>query len=98
MSKPILRVLSQEDPKGEPRPADVEMTRVLKTAPLRMASDPSGGRITHWIHEPLHDVVAPMADHVVMTFPVGLTQFERRSGKSVVTGTVRPGLVTVIPG
>ena len=109
MSKPILRVLSQEYPPAasgprrndlpaaERPPADVEMTRVLKTVPLRMASDPSSGTITHWIHEPLHDVVAPMADHVVMTFPIGLTQFERRSGKSVVTGTVRPGLVTVIP-
>jgi AraC family transcriptional regulator len=32
-----------------------------------------------------------------MTFPAGLTQFERRTGKSVVTGTVRPGVVTVIP-
>ena len=109
MSKPILRDPSQEDspaapeagqgdvPIGELRSADVEMTRVLKTAPLRIASDPSGGRITHWIHEPLHDVVAPMADHVLMTFPTGVTQFERRSGKSVVSGTVRPGLVTVIP-
>ncbi|HXO68543.1 MAG TPA: AraC family transcriptional regulator, partial [Bradyrhizobium sp.] len=109
MSKPILRDPSQEDspaapeagqgdvPIGELRSADVEMTRVLKTAPLRIASDPSGGRITHWIHEPLHDVVAPMADHVLMTFPTGVTQFERRTGKSVVTGTVRPGLVTVIP-
>jgi AraC family transcriptional regulator len=84
-------------PTAELRPADVEMTRVLKTVPLRMASDPSNGTITHWIHEPLHDVVAPMADHVVMTFPTGVTQFERRSGKSVVSGTVRPGLVTVIP-
>src|SRR6201991_2536114 len=109
MSRPMLRAPREEDtsaapeagqgdvPIGELRSADVEMTRVLKTAPLRIASDPSGSRITHWIHEPLHDVVAPMADHVVMTFPVGLTQFERRSGKSVVTGTVRPGLVTVIP-
>ena len=108
MSKPILYLLSKNPPAApearrgdlaaaERRPADVEMKRVLKTAPLRMAADPSGGRITHWIHEPVHDVVGPMADHVVMTFPVGLTQFERRSGKSVVSGTVRPGLVTVIP-
>jgi AraC family transcriptional regulator len=84
-------------PIGEHRHADAEMKRVLKTAPLRMASDPLGGAIAHWMHEPVHDVVGPMADHVVMTFPTGLTQFERRSGKSVVTGTVRPGLVTVIP-
>ena len=79
------------------RPAGVEMARVLRTAPLHMASDPSTGTIAHWKHEPVHDVVGPMADHVVMTFPAGLTQFERRTGKSVVTGTVRPGVVTVIP-
>ena len=79
------------------RPAGVEMARVLRTAPLHMASDPSTGTIAHWKHEPVHDVVRPMADHVVMTFPAGLTQFERRTGKSVVTGTVRPGVVTVIP-
>jgi len=79
------------------RPADVEMARVLRTAPLHMASDPSTGTIAHWKHEPVHDVVGPMADHVVMTFPAGLTQFERRTGKSVVTGTVRPGVVTIIP-
>ena len=79
------------------RPAGVEMARVLRTAPLHMASDPSTGTIAHWKHEPVHDVIGPMADHVVMTFPAGLTQFERRTGKSVVTGTVRPGVVTVIP-
>jgi AraC family transcriptional regulator len=105
MSKPILRDVSQENmptrhdhsPVDGPRPANVEMARVLKTAPIRMASDPSNGVITHWKHAPLHDVVEPMADHVVMTFPTGLTRFERRSGRSVVTGAVRPGLVTVIP-
>ena len=110
MNKPILRDPSrEEDPSAasearqdhpstpDRRPANVEMARVLKTAPLRMASDTSSGVITHWQHEPLHDVVEPMADHVVMTFPTGLTRFERRTGKSVVTGAVRPGLVTVIP-
>lgn len=108
MNKPILCDPSEDLPVAsearqdnlpiaDPRPADVEMARVLRTAPLRMASDPSAGAIAHWIHEPLHDVVGPMADHVVMTFPAGVTRFERRTGKSVVTGTVRPGLVTVIP-
>src|SRR6476660_2802554 len=89
---PVAPEARQRDlPIGEHRHADAEMKRVLKTAPLRMASDPLGGAIAHWMHEPVHDVVGPMADHVVMTFPTGLTQFERRSGKSVVTGTVRPG-------
>jgi AraC family transcriptional regulator len=45
------------------------MRRVLKTKPVRLASDPSGGVITSWKHNPLDDVIAPMADHVIMTFP-----------------------------
>jgi AraC family transcriptional regulator len=106
MSKPILRHTLQEDAPAAPgqgqaiadgRPADVEMARVLGTTPFHMALDSSGSGIAHWKHEPLHDVVEPMAHHVIMAFPTGLTRFERRTGKSVVTGTVRPGLVTVIP-
>ena len=42
---------------------------MFKTKPVRMASDPSGGVITSWKHNPLDDVIAPMADHVIMTFP-----------------------------
>ena len=61
--KPILRDPSQETQPDtseatsaiccltiEPRPADAEMARVLKTEPLRMASDPSSGAIAHWKH------------------------------------------------
>jgi hypothetical protein len=33
------------------RPANAEMARVLKTAPLRMASDPSNGAIACWKHD-----------------------------------------------
>ena len=108
MSKPLLRNISQNQldtsqaqqrdlPIGERPHADEEMTRVLKTAPLRMASDPSSGVITFWKHDPLHDVVAPMADHVIMTFPAGSVRFERRNGKEFVNGMTRPGTVTVIP-
>jgi AraC family transcriptional regulator len=79
------------------RPADVEMARVLKTAPLRMASDLSNGAIAHWKHGALHDVVAPMADHVIMTYPTGVQRLERRTGKSVAIGTARSGVVTIIP-
>jgi AraC family transcriptional regulator len=84
-------------PVGAGRPADVEMARVLKTAPLRMASDPSNGAIAHWKHGALHDVVEPMADHVIMTYPAGAQRLERRTGKSVAIGTARPGVVTIIP-
>src|SRR5215207_287680 len=98
MSKPILHDPSEnlpaasearpdDLPDAERRPADVEMARVLHTKPLRMASDPSSGTIAHWKHEPLHDVVEPMLDHVVMTAPTGLQRLERRSGRSVAIGT-----------
>jgi AraC family transcriptional regulator len=64
MSSPRLRDIPQNQqdatpaqlhdlPIGEQRPhADEEMTRVLKMAPLRMASDPSSGVITFWRHDP----------------------------------------------
>ena len=81
----------------ERRPANVEMARVLKTAPLQMASDPLNGAITHWKHGALHDVVEPMTDHVIMTYPTGVQRLERRNGKSVATGTARSGVVTIIP-
>jgi AraC family transcriptional regulator len=108
MNKPILRDPSEDPPaKSEARqsnspitdgrPADVEMARVLKTAPLRMASDPSSGAIAYWKHDPLHDVVEPMADHVIMTYPAGSQRLERRTGKSAAITTARPGVVTVIP-
>jgi AraC family transcriptional regulator len=108
MTKSALRN-SLEDPAAAPdarehnlsgtdrRPADVEMARVLKTAPLRMASDPSSGAIAHWKHGALHDVVEPMVDHVIMTYPTGVQQLERRDGKSVAIGTARSGVVTIIP-
>jgi len=92
-SKPQQRDL----PAGDRRPADLEMARVLKTAPLRMAQDPSNGAIAHWKHGALHDVVQPMTDHVVMTYPSGVQRLERRNGKSVAIGTARSGVVTIIP-
>jgi AraC family transcriptional regulator len=109
MGRQILHVPAQEDephtfealqpevPITERRPADMEMARVLKSKPVRMASDPSSGAITFWKHDPLHDVVASMADHVVMTFPAGSVRFERRSGREFVNGMTRPGTVTFIP-
>lgn len=109
MNKPILRDPLQEHPSAvsearqsnspfaDGRSADVEMARVLKIAPVRMASDPSSGAIAHWKHGALHDVVEPMTDHVIMTYPTGVQRLERRSGKSVAVGTARSGVVTIIP-
>lgn len=84
-------------PGGERRAADAEMARVLRTAPIRIASEPFGGAIAHWKHGALHDVVEPMTDHVVMTYPTGTQRLERRSGRSVALGTARTGVVTIIP-
>src|SRR5215472_4011713 len=106
MKKPILHdplkalhvaPSAHHSPVAERRPADAEMARVLKTAPLQMASDPSNGAIAHWKHGALHDVVEPMADHVIMTYPTGVQRLERRNGKSVAIGTARSGVVTIIP-
>ena len=88
----------RDDSASPERPAaEAEMTRVLKTGPLRMVSDSRSGTIAYWKHGPLHDVVAPMADHVIMTHPVGSQLMERRTGKSAAIGTARPGVVTIIP-
>jgi AraC family transcriptional regulator len=109
MSNPILRDVSQETqprtseqhqhnlPVADLRPADVEMARVLKTAPLQLAADLSNGSIAHWKHGALHDVVEPMTDHVIMTYPTGVQRLERRTGKSLAIGTARSGVVTIIP-
>jgi AraC family transcriptional regulator len=87
----------RELPVDDRHPADAEMARVLKTAPLQIASDPSNGAIAHWKHGALHDVVEPMTDHVIMTYPTGVQRLERRTGKSVAIGTARTGVVTIIP-
>lgn len=79
------------------RPADAEMARVLGTTPIRMVLDSSGAGIAHWKHDPLHGVVEPMTHHVIMSYNCAVQRMERRSGKSVVTGTFRPGVVTIIP-
>jgi AraC family transcriptional regulator len=84
-------------PHAGERPASEEMARVLKTAPLRMALDPSGGAIAHWKHGALHDVVEPMTDHVIMTYTGSLQRLERRSGRSIAIGTARSGVLTIIP-
>src|SRR4051812_29016630 len=73
-------------PNGEPRAANLEMAGVLKTAPVSMAADPTSGAIAHWKPGALHDVVEPMADHVIMTYPTGVQRLERRNGTSVAIG------------
>src|SRR6266566_4603398 len=108
-SKPVLRDSSQmnsqtasdarldSSPIDDRRPADVEMARVLGTTPFHMALDSSGAGIAHWKHEPLHDVVEPMSHHVIMAYNGSMQRMERRSGRSVATGTFRPGVVIIIP-
>ncbi|YBV97939.1 AraC family transcriptional regulator [Phyllobacteriaceae bacterium JZ32] len=77
--------------------ADAEMARVLRTTPSRIVLDSSGAGIAHWKHEALHDVVEPMSHHVVMAHKGIVQRVERRSGKSVSPGTIRRGVVGIIP-
>ncbi|WP_407158050.1 hypothetical protein [Bradyrhizobium sp. STM 3557] len=109
MSKPISRDPSPEDspaeaearrgtlPTADRRPADAEMARILKTTPLRMALDPTGGAIAHWKHGAVHDALEPMTEHVVTTYTATMQRMERRSGRSLATGMARSGVVAIIP-
>ena len=65
-------------PVPDRRTADVETVYAPKIVPLRMASD----------------LVEPMAHHVVMTYSSHVQLLQRRSGRSVVMGTARSGVVT----
>jgi AraC family transcriptional regulator len=80
-------------------PADLEMERVLRTTPLESFSinDPFDTRLARWKHNPLHEVVNPMSDHVVMTYLGTMQRLERRSGKDYATGMARRGSITFIP-
>lgn len=84
-------------PMAEARPADEEMARVLGTTPFRMTLDQSGAGIAHWKHDPLHDVVEPMTHHVIMAYNGTVQRMQRRSGRSTAIGTLRPGVVIIIP-
>jgi AraC family transcriptional regulator len=106
MSKPIDPSTNLSDaatahrdrsPNTDRHAADAEMARVLHTEPVRMALDPSGAAIAHWKHDPLHDVVEPMSDHVIMAYNGTVQHAERRSGRSVAKGTFRPGAVIISP-
>jgi AraC family transcriptional regulator len=74
-----------------------EMARVLKTTPVHIASDLSGGAISQWSHDAFHEVVEPMTDHVIMTYVGTVQRLERRNGNSTTSGTARDGAVTIIP-
>lgn len=74
-----------------------EMSRVLKTTPVHIASDLSGGAIAQWSHDAFHETVEPMTDHVIMTYIGTVQRLERRNGNSIISGTARDGAVTIIP-
>ncbi len=108
MSKPIRHEASEGSqaapemhqtdlPGSDHRTAEAEMERVLGTTPFHMALDSSGAGIAHWKHDPLHDVVEPMTHHVIMAYNGTVQRMERRTGRSRVTGTFRPGVVIIIP-
>ena len=109
MSKPILRVLSQENPLAASERAGT--TCRPPSASCRCGDDTrtQDRAASAWLRtrpaapsrignmEPCTTSFEPMADHVVMTFPAGSARFERRNGKSVAMGTTRSGVVMIIP-
>ncbi len=73
------------------------MSRVLKTTPVHVASDLSGGAIAQWSHDAFHEVVKPMTDHVIMTYVGTVQRWSVATEKSIISGTARDGAVTIIP-
>ncbi len=81
-------------------PALVEMARVLDTPPEPAAATLADGVVSvtrAWRHGALHDRVAPMTDHVFMTYLGGVQTIERRSEGRIARAWTRPGAVTLIP-
>ncbi len=80
-------------------PADMEMERVLRTPPIESLNihDPFETRLARWKHQPFHDVVKPMSDHVVMTYLGAMQRLERISGRDHRSAMGRRGTITVIP-
>ena len=97
ISRDYFEARESDLPIADARPADKEMARVLATAPVRMTLDQSGAGIAYWKHDPLHDVVGPMIHHVVMAYNGTVQRMQRRSGRSTAMGTLRPGVVIIIP-
>jgi AraC family transcriptional regulator len=78
---------------------DGEMQRVLRTVPqesLRI-DDTFDTRLARWKHEPFHEVVQPMSDHVIMTYLGAMQRLERRTGREYSSAFGRRGSVTFIP-
>jgi AraC family transcriptional regulator len=82
---------------AEHRPANEAMSRILNMRPLRIALDASSGAIAHWQHDAVHDVLEPMTEHVITTYTGAMQRMERRSGRSLATGTTRSGNIAIIP-
>ncbi|XUJ37186.1 helix-turn-helix domain-containing protein [Bradyrhizobium japonicum] len=88
----------QVTPANAERPhAGAEIARVLGATAFRMALDTSGAAIAHRKYERAHDVCGPKTHHVIMAYNGSVQRVERRSGRSVATGTFRPGAVIIIP-
>lgn len=76
-----------------------EMQRVLRTVPVESFcfEDPFDTRLARWKHQPFHETVQPMSDHVIMTYLGAMQRLERRSGQEYSTGMGRRGSITFIP-
>ena len=80
-------------------PADQEISRALDGLPYRhtILEQPLHCSYSHWRHGPLHDVLRPMNEHVVMTYFGPMQRLERRTEGALETVTARRGTITIIP-
>ncbi|MBI1291745.1 AraC family transcriptional regulator, partial [bacterium] len=79
--------------------AAAEIARVLDAAPALAPTVLRGDtRLTRpWRHGPLHESLAPMQSHVIMTYYSPPRDISYRCGSERLANRTRPGAVTLIP-
>ncbi|MES1925434.1 putative transcriptional regulator, araC family protein [Salinisphaera sp. T31B1] len=76
-----------------------ELARVIRTPPSRhvVEGDSSQGSFRHWPHGPLHDVIQPMSEHVLIASTGSMQRVQRRTGRLIERTTLRTNTLTIIP-
>ncbi|SHL94487.1 AraC family transcriptional regulator [Halomonas cupida] len=76
-----------------------EMDRVLRTPPRRnvLEGDLSQGTFRHWPHGPIHDVIQPMSEHVLIASFGPMQRVQRCTGRLLEHTTLRANTLTIIP-
>jgi AraC family transcriptional regulator len=92
-------IVRDDPPPPESIHASSEISKIIDT-PVALNGEVLRGdtRLTRrWAHGALHDDLAPMTGHVVMTFYGAPQEIVLRSGASRIASRTKPGSITVIP-